>query len=92
MRRSYPLEALGIGSLLDLELQFEHCGSPGVVYATVGPNEDPTRWGYGQQDFGSDLWLATGFPVCRARVKHPAEGYGRLMGWIQFIWSGPPAI
>jgi hypothetical protein len=76
---------------MDLELQFEHRGSPGVIYATVRPNEDPTRWGYTQQYFRSDLWLATGFPVCQARVKHPAERFGRLMGWVQVICSGPPS-
>jgi hypothetical protein len=30
-------------------------------------------------------------PVCQARVKHPAERFGRLMGWVQVICSGPPS-
>lgn len=75
---------------MELEIPFEHRGARGVIRASVQRNQDPARWGYRQDDFGSDMWLATGFPVCRAEVEHPAEGYGRLMGWVQVVWSGPP--
>jgi hypothetical protein len=75
---------------LALDVRFEHRGRPGTIRATVQENLDPTRWGYRTEDFGEDLWLATGFPACRAAIDHPAEGYARLMGWVQVVWSGTP--
>lgn len=75
---------------MTLEVPFEHRGMRGTIRATVLRNRDPTRWGYRSDDFGEDLSRATGFPVCHAVVDHSAEGYGRLMGWIQVVWSGTP--
>jgi len=73
-----------------LEVPFEHRGQRGTIRAAVQRNEDPARWGYRIEDFGEQLRLATDFPACHAVVDHPAEGYDRLMGWVQVVWSGPP--
>lgn len=70
-------------------MPFEHRGRRGTIRAVVQPTEDPARWGLRTEDFGEHLRLATGFPACLAVVDHPAQGYDRLMGWVQVVWSGP---
>jgi hypothetical protein len=45
------------------------------------------RWGYREVDFGEHLQSAIGFPVCQAAVDHRAEGYARLLGWVQTVWT-----
>jgi hypothetical protein len=57
------------------------------VCASVARNEDPVRWGYREVDFAEHLRGAVGFPVCRATVEHHAEGYARLLGWVQTVWT-----
>jgi hypothetical protein len=75
---------------MTLEVPFEHRGLAGRLAASVRRNEDPARWGYRAEDFGEHIELATGFPVCHAVVDHSGQGYDRLMGWVQIVWSGPP--
>jgi len=70
-----------------LELPFYHRGGDGVVRASVESNQDPERWGYREVDFREHRRGAIGFPVCRATVEHQAEGYARLMGWVQTVWT-----
>jgi hypothetical protein len=70
-----------------LEVEFAHEGGRGVVRASVRVNRDPVRWGYRDVDFGERLRSAVGFPVCHATVTDTAEGYARLLGWVQTVWT-----
>src|SRR6266849_669413 len=72
---------------VNLEVEFTHLEGRGIVRASVDTNHDPERWGYREVDFGEHLRGAIGFPVCHATVEHHAEGYARLLGWVQTVWT-----
>jgi hypothetical protein len=57
------------------------------VRASVEVNQDPVRWGYREVDFDEQLLEAVGFPVCHATVEHGTDGYARLLGWVQIVWT-----
>lgn len=48
-------------------------------------NEAPHRWGYHLLGLPYDPGIAEGFPVVRASVSFPGEGYAAAMGWIQLV-------
>lgn len=73
--------------MVSIAVPFRLRGLDGLVTVDMVVNEDPRRWGYdllGQ--FPVDQ--AAGFPVVRASVAYPAEGYRAAMGWIQLVHYG----
>ncbi|MCU1360790.1 MAG: hypothetical protein JWN99_2079 [Ilumatobacteraceae bacterium] len=65
-----------------LSIEFEARGRLGTVSVTVHENTDPASVGCDSS--------ALGFPVCRATVTHPAEGYDALFGWVQLVGTCAP--
>jgi hypothetical protein len=59
-------------------------GVAGVITVENGPNDDPVRWGYDVLEM-YDPELARGFPITRAGVSYPREGYAADMGWVQIV-------
>jgi hypothetical protein len=49
-----------------------------------GPNDDPVRWGYDVLQI-YDPELARGFPITRAGVSYPREGYAADLGWVHVV-------
>jgi hypothetical protein len=73
--------------MASIALPFRLRGLDGLVTVDVVANEDPKRWGYDLLGrFPMDQ--AVGFPVVRASVGYPAEGYRAAMGWIQLVYYG----
>jgi hypothetical protein len=50
-------------------------------------NTDPDAIGYLLLSGGQPTDAARGFPVCRATVTYPAEGYAAMFGWTQMVCS-----
>src|SRR5262249_39054281 len=48
---------------------------------------DPDAIGYSLLSGGLPTDAARGFPVCRATVTYPAEGYAAMFGWTQMVRS-----
>ena len=73
-------------TMTDRAISFSLRDVDGRVEISYEINDDPKRWGF--HLFGQD-WadgeVARGFPVLRARVRYPAEGYAALLGWIQVV-------
>ena len=77
--------ARGAGASASLAVPFELRGLDGFVAVDRVANEDPRRWGYDLLgEFPMEQPL--GFPVVRASVGYPAEGYHATMGWIQLVY------
>ena len=73
--------------MVGLVIPFRLRGLDGAVTVDMVRNEDPKRWGYDLLGrFPKDQ--AVGFPVLRASVVYPAEGYRTAMGWIQLVYYG----
>ena len=70
-----------------LSLELFHARVAGRVVVTVERNDDPRRWGCDVLDRALPPETATAFPVCRAAIEHPAEGYAAAMGWVQLVLS-----
>jgi hypothetical protein len=68
-----------------LRLAFKLRGLAGLVTVWFGPNEHPERWGYGLLGLDYSIQKARGFPVLRADVSFPAEGYAAILGWVQIV-------
>jgi hypothetical protein len=62
-----------------LSIPFTLRGLSGAVSVSVTCNKDPDAIG------SADTGL--GFPVCRATVIYPAEGYAAMFGWTQMVRS-----
>lgn len=62
-----------------LRIPFTLRGLSGAVSVSVTCNTDPDA--IGSADTGR------GFPVCRATVIYPAEGYAAMFGWTQMVRS-----
>ena len=65
-------------------IPFSLRGIAGLVSVEFDANDDPVRWGYDVLDT-YDPEHARGFPVVRARVEHPREGYAVALGWVQVV-------
>jgi len=68
---------------LTLALPFRWAGREGEVEVAIRENDEPAALGC--QEF------ARGFPVCRATVAPPAQGYADMLGWVQLVddsWHG----
>ncbi|QIN84763.1 hypothetical protein GBA63_20530 [Rubrobacter tropicus] len=73
--------------MASIALPFALRGLDGLVTVERVVNDDPRRWGYDVLGrFPADQ--AEGFPVVRASVGYPAEGYRSAMGWIQLVYHG----
>jgi len=62
-------------------------GLSGLIAVSVTPDTDPDAVGYLLLSGGQPADAARGFPVCRARVTYPAEGYAAMFGWTQMVRS-----
>ena len=60
-------------------------GRNGRVVVEYGPNDDPTRLGFGLLGLPWPTELAIGLPVLEATVSYAGEGYAAAMGWIQVV-------
>ncbi len=59
----------------------------GLINVSVCPNADPVSVGFGLLWPGEPADAARGFPVCRATVTYPAQGYAAVFGWTQLVCS-----
>ena len=66
-------------------MTFDLRGTTGHVHIDYEVNEDPARWGFDLLGLELDTQVARGFPVTRASVEYPAEGYRGYLGWIQVV-------
>jgi hypothetical protein len=59
----------------------------GTVEVSIAPNENPDDLGYRLLSGDACTDFARGYPVCRAAVKYPADGYAAVFGWTQMVRS-----
>jgi len=71
----------------NLRIPFTLRGIGGLTSVSVTGNIDPGAIGYSLLTRGLPTDAARGFPVCRATVTYPAEGYGAMFGWTQMVRS-----
>src|SRR5581483_6762932 len=62
-------------------------GISGYVDVSIAENTDPDAIGYSLLLGQSMPEFVRRFPVCRARVVYPAEGYAAVFGWTQMVRS-----
>jgi hypothetical protein len=62
-------------------------GLSGLVSVSVTGNTDPDAIGYLLLSGGQPTDAARGFPVCRATVTYPADGYAAMFGWTHMVRS-----
>lgn len=70
-----------------LRIPFTLRGISGLILVSVTGNTDPDAIGYRLLSRGLPTDAARGFPVCRATVTYPAEGYAAMFGWTQMVRS-----
>jgi hypothetical protein len=70
-----------------LRIDFLLRGISGHVDVSISPNTDPSTLGYLLLSGGLPADFANGFPVCRATVTYPADGYAAIFGWTQMVCS-----
>jgi hypothetical protein len=71
----------------DLRIAFSLRGIAGLIAVSVTRNTDPDAIGYSLLSGGLPTNAARGFPVCRATVAYPAQGYAAVFGWTQMVRS-----
>ncbi|MGN6678329.1 MAG: hypothetical protein ACTHKL_11115 [Streptosporangiaceae bacterium] len=72
-----------------LRVGFSLRGLDGAIDVTITPNTDPVALGYWLL-FDGQLPSSPGdFPVCRASVTYPADGYAAMFGWTQLVRESP---
>jgi hypothetical protein len=62
-------------------------GIAGQVEISITANDDPAAIGYPLLFEGSPSESRVGFPICRARVSYPGDGYAAVFGWTQMVRS-----
>jgi hypothetical protein len=62
-------------------------GISGLIAVSVTRNTDPDALGYSLLTGGLPTDPARGYPVCRAEVTYPAQGYAAVFGWTQMVRS-----
>lgn len=72
---------------LRLEIPFVFRAESGSIVVMVAENDDPERIGYGLIGGQAAVKAARGFPVCRAIIQYPAEGWDAVFGWTQLVRS-----
>jgi hypothetical protein len=70
-----------------LRLAFSLRGLRGQIDVSLTPNTDPGSLGYALLSGGEPVDFARDFPVCRATVTYPADGYAAIFGWTQLVRS-----
>jgi hypothetical protein len=70
-----------------LRVPFTLRGIDGLISVSVTGNTDPDALGYSLLTGGLPTDAARGYPVCRATVTYPAEGYAAVFGWTQLVRS-----
>jgi hypothetical protein len=71
----------------DLRIAFSLRGINGLIAVSVTRDMDPDAIGYSLLSGGLPTDAARGFPVCRATVAYPAQGYAAVFGWTQMVRS-----
>ena|SRR5215469_1013697 len=75
----------------NLRIDFSLRGISGHIDVSISPNTDPIALGYSLLSHGLPVDFARGFPVCRATVTYPADGYAAIFGWTQMVRSSDAA-
>jgi hypothetical protein len=70
-----------------LDVPFTLRGIGGLISVSVTASTDPDAIGYALLTGGLPTDAARGFPVCRATVTYPAQGYAAVFGWTQLVRS-----
>jgi len=70
-----------------VRIDFALRGISGHIDVSISPNTDPASLGYLILSYGLPVDFARGFPVCRASVTYPADGYAAIFGWTQMVRS-----
>jgi hypothetical protein len=70
-----------------VRLPFALRGIAGYVDVSISENTDPDAVGYSLLLGRPMPDFIRRFPVCRARVLYPAEGYAAVFGWTQMVRS-----
>jgi hypothetical protein len=68
-------------------IPFSLRGLDGYVDVSLSRNTDPASLGYLLLSEGEPVDFARDFPVCRATVTYPADGYAAIFGWTQLVRS-----
>src|ERR1700722_15204322 len=71
----------------DLRVPFTLRGIDGLIDVSITRNTDPDAIGYRLLGDSLPVDFARDFPVCRATVTYPAEGYAAVFGWTQLVRS-----
>jgi hypothetical protein len=71
----------------NLRVAFSLRGINGLIAVSVTRNADPAAIGYSVLSHGLPVDFARDFPVCRATVTYPADGYAAVFGWTQLVRS-----
>jgi hypothetical protein len=71
----------------NISIPFSLRGVSGLIAASITRNTDPDAIGYSLLSGGLPTDAARGFPVCRATVTYPADGYAAMFGWTQMVRS-----
>jgi hypothetical protein len=70
-----------------LRIFFSLRGTGGLIDVSVRRNTDPEAIGYTILSYGLPVDFTRDFPVCRATVTYPADGYAAIFGWTQLVRS-----
>jgi hypothetical protein len=70
-----------------LRIAFSLRGLDGLIDVSLTRNTDPGSLGYSLLSGGQPVDFARDFPVCRATVTYPADGYAAIFGWTQMVRS-----
>ena len=70
-----------------LRIGFTLRGLDGLIDVSLTANTDPVSLGYSLLSGGQPVEFVTDFPVCRATVTYPADGYAAVFGWTQMVRS-----
>lgn len=71
----------------NLRISFPLRGIGGLIDVSITCNTDPEAIGYKVLSYGLPVDFARDFPVCRATVTYPADGYAAIFGWTQLVRS-----
>jgi hypothetical protein len=70
-----------------VRIPFSLRGIGGLIEIALTRNTDPEAIGYAVLSYGLPVDFARDFPVCRATVTYPADGYAAIFGWTQLVRS-----
>jgi hypothetical protein len=70
-----------------MRIPFRLRGIAGHVDISITANTNPEAIGYSLLFEGSASDFRRGFPICRARVIYPEDGYAAVFGWTQMVRS-----